>query len=78
MVDQAVAAAACGFKLERFRALCPVRPFQEGRRLLVPLDEVRAWAKGYWRSKTEGTIADVANTDSTYWLYQLEPGAEED
>lgn len=79
MVDEAVAAAACGFRLERFRAECPLKAVQEGHQRLVPLDEVRAWALNYWRLKTgTGAANDSGAPGAEYWDKQLEDDADED
>lgn len=58
LVEEPVAAAACGMKLERFRAECPIRRLQEGQARLLPLDEVRTWAKRYWAAKTASGAAN--------------------
>lgn len=67
LVEEAVAAAACGFRVERFRAECPIRPVQEGHRRLVPLDEVRTWALNYWRLKTGTGAANDAGVEDDDW-----------
>lgn len=76
LIDEPVAAAVAGMGLDRFRAECRIPAVAIGRQRLLPLDEVRAWAKAFWRRKTGGRPAnDEVDEDARDWLDTL-PGGE--
>jgi hypothetical protein len=69
LVEEAVAAAVAGLPPDRFRAECPLQAVQVGRTRLLPLDDVRAWARGWWRRKTGGAPAnDEISDDARTWI----------
>lgn len=76
LVDEAVAAAVAGMPLDRFRAECRLPAVIVARQRLLPLDEVRVWAKAFWQRKTGGGPAnDEIGEDARDWLDTL-PGGQ--
>ena len=57
LVEEAVAAAVAGMPVGDFRTECHIPALNVGQSRLYPLDDVRVWAKWYWRKTTGGSPA---------------------